>query len=184
MPSKSARGKVNWVIWGTIATIILAVVGVLGLLHQLGMLRIDQSVPEAKNSGNNPVDSPSFIEHYQTLKRLNDRFMEKEEYIKSLENKTVEWFGYVDDISSDSQGGADLVFFPTKDKNPPIVAVTAFDKSWKEKLYALRKQDFVRVRGVIKKADNLMVILEGISAERIETQDNAVLRNSPDRLNK
>jgi hypothetical protein len=116
----------------------------------------------------------TFEQYIEKLQSLEDRFLEKEEFGKSLENKEVNWAGYVEQVFSypkifqDDDTSLGLVMKDENIEKDFGYAIIQFDEGFKTKLFSLRKNDKIKIQGVVKKGVYPPTI-KGISFELIPT---------------
>jgi hypothetical protein len=92
----------------------------------------------------------SFEAYCNKLKDLEDRFYERDEFIKYMTGKEIEWTGYVISVSRSSESGTMILFIvPSLDITANCRAFFRFsEQPIQTKLYSLRKNDRIQVTGV------------------------------------
>jgi hypothetical protein len=133
------------------------------------------SVNSAQDSNDNTVtDSEqsaapkvrSFDDFLSRLAALEDRNLEREEFLDSMVGQKVVWRGWVRkvwDISGDQTG---LILSASRE-NPRCFGVTFPASTWRTKLYALRNGDQVEVTGIYRRSSD-SGILDGLSIALVE----------------
>jgi hypothetical protein len=136
------------------------------LAPQLG-IPPQQTLPTVMGKPSHASDI-AFQEYYETLIRLEGRFLEKKEFVDRLAGAQVTWDGYVDSVIEMNDGEMALIIRTSKKSRffgeDFWQAIVLFDKSWKSKLFSLRRLDRVRVIGVVRQAGGILN-LEGASVE-------------------
>lgn len=83
--------------------------------------------------------------YFVTLGTLEDRFLEKQEFIERTSGRTVEWEGLVDGVS---QRDAYLsLHFAVEGISPERTVYVSLPESLRTKAFSLHKGDLVRVKG-------------------------------------
>lgn len=121
---------------------------------------VNQSDPDAQEPANRP--SITLAEYFQRIDELEDRFLEKREFLESLNGKLVLWRGYVYNVNTLSYKIGLMMSLDSTFANLNG-AYVVFDKSWKTKLYSLQKGDFVEIEGVYKLGTASLPTIHGVN---------------------
>lgn len=107
----------------------------------------EESVARPENKG--AVQTPLTLQDYfSSLDKLRDRFLEKEEFTRELQEKRVTWVGYVESVRGSHQASVTLVL--AKARNSTNIAFVHFPEEFRTKLYALRRGDKVVISGIYR----------------------------------
>ena len=122
---------------------------------------VGQSFPgESRKKSSLPFHS-----YVETLRSLNDRFLERDEFLKSMQEAEIDWVGF---LVSAHEGINDTVSVMISKSSEPddFLAAISFPKEWKTKLYSLRKGDQVHIRGVFE-GSFAPIMIRGSFIERV-----------------
>jgi hypothetical protein len=114
------------------------------------------SIGRTHSDAKGPASGPfSSLEAFSTrLGVLEDRFAEREEFVKAAVGQRVTWSGRVSSVFTiaPEQNSIALTIQSTNHTNLLPSAAAIFRPSFRDRLFALRKGDLVTVSGVIKSA--------------------------------
>jgi hypothetical protein len=118
-----------------------------------------------------PRTEISAHDYFTRLGSLEERFLQRQEFVNSLAGREVTWEGYVDRVTN-SEGEVLLGLTQTRDNQKPYFYVY-FPTRFQTQVYSLHKGDLVRVTGVldtripsapnINKASELKIVNPGSS---------------------
>jgi hypothetical protein len=101
--------------------------------------------PENKEAVQAPL---TLQDYFSSLDKLRDRFLEKEEFTRELQEKRVTWVGYVHSVKGSHQASITLVL--AEARNSTNTAFVHFPEEFRTKLYALRTGDKVVISGIYR----------------------------------
>jgi len=115
--------------------------------------QIDSSFSEGNADKTTAIDegkkiSFTFADYFGQLEKLDDRFLERNDFVESLMGKVVEWEGFVTHVSKFGGRHVSITIDSEKDLSGKDVFVK-YPNNWKAKLFALRKGDKVKF-GTVK----------------------------------
>lgn len=128
----------------------------------------------------------SFSQYLDRDYSLRDRFLEQEEFAKSLVGKEVIWEGFVDRVFTyhllgsagmEQEETIGLALKADKSEKNVQRAFISYDASWKTKLFSLRKNDRIRIQGIIE-GGKYPPGLKGISLELIVEKASKIVPKS------
>jgi predicted transcriptional regulator len=121
---------------------------------------------KTKTQPESAKSSISFEAYFQRLRELQDRFFEREEFVKSIEGKEITWVGYVNTVKGHPDtDSVHLIMTVARESFDKALAV--FGPEFRTKLFSLQKGDKVMVSGIYVSRTPNFPDVTGISVARV-----------------